>query len=307
LALGAGEAAVEAAQKELEWARLRLRQDVRAVFAAWSAAERRRELVARHHQRLRRLQERLVLRAERGEESQLVAQRFALAVSQVRSALARAEAELTQARGRALSLHPALPPDAMPLLPGLPPVPDSLSGPPRPDLLARHHELEEATLRRRLAGRVLEFPTLVGGWTRIEDGGEDFDGPYLGLSWDLPLFDRNQGDREEAGRRVAIAEARLRLAENEAAARSEAALDGYAALHAAFAEVADTVAMAPAVVEAASAAFLTGEHGTTDLLETLRSVLESQLAALELHTEALAAHRELELSAGRALTGGQSR
>jgi len=45
-----------------------------------------------------------------------------------------------------------------------------------------------------------------------------------------------------------------------------------------------------------------GKRFNTDLLETLRSALEARLAVLDLHSAALAAHRDLELAAGRPLT-----
>ena len=46
--------------------------------------------------------------------------------------------------------------------------------------------------------------------------------------------------------------------------------------------------------DGAEAAFRQGEAGLTDLLETHRSVTEAELAVLDLHEAALAAHRELE-------------
>lgn len=306
LAIDAGEASVEAATRSLQWAELQVRQDMRAVFAEWAVAERRRSLVAQHFESVRELEARLNVRAERGEESQLAARRFALAVTELRTELARSEATLARVRGRALALREDLPPGTVATLPAAPAVPTTLDDTTRPDLLALRHEVEAATLRRRLAGRVLEFPTLVGGWTQISEADQSFDGPYFGVSWDLPLFDRNQGDRHERTRAIAIAQARLQLTEREAEQRRTAALAAYSALHASLIEVVDVVEDAPGLVDAASASFLAGESSMTDLLETLRSVLESQLAALELHAGVLAAHRELELSAGRALIQGDS-
>lgn len=306
LAIDAGEAVVEAASRNLEWARLQVRQNLRAVFAEWAVAERRTALVSQHLESLRELEARLNARAERGEESRLAARRFELAVTEVRTELARSEADLAHVRGRALALREGLSPGAVAVLPDPPPVPSTFEDSDRPDLVALRSEVEAATLRRRLAGRVLEFPTLVAGWTRITAADEDFDGPYFGVSWDVPLFDRNQGDRHEMTRAIEIAQARLHLTEREAAQRRAAALAAYSALHASLVEVTGVVQGAPELVDAASASFLAGESSMTDLLETLRSVLDSQLAALELQARALAAHRELELSAGRALTQGDS-
>jgi outer membrane protein TolC len=281
---------------------------MRAAFAEWALAERRRALVEQLHESLGELAERLNVRAERGEESRLAARRFALAVMEVRTELALSEAEFTRARGRALALRADLSPATMPLLPDPPALEVVVDGETtRPDLLARRSELEGALLERRLAGRVLEFPTLVAGWTRITDAGDDFDGPYLGVAWDVPLFDRNQGDRYRTEQAIAVAEARLRLTESEAEQRRVSAQAAYEVLHRSLAEVSDVVADAPTLVEAASASFLAGESSMTDLLETLRSVLAGQRAVLDLQAETLAAHRELELSMGQILTHGESR
>ena len=54
------------------------------------------------------------------------------------------------------------------------------------------------------------------------------------------------------------------------------------------------------MLDGAEAAFRQGETGVTDLLETHRSVTEAELAMLDLHEAALAAHRELERLAASA-------
>jgi outer membrane protein TolC len=52
------------------------------------------------------------------------------------------------------------------------------------------------------------------------------------------------------------------------------------------------------MLDGAEAAFRLGETSLTDLLETHRSAAEAELAVLELHQAALAAHRDLERLAG---------
>lgn len=313
LAIDASEATLTAAAHDLDTARLAQRQQMRALFAAWAVAEQQRELVARHVEHLRELETRLNVRAARGEESELAARRFALAVSEVRAELGRAEAEALSLRGRARAAREGVPDGARPVLPVLPDVPEApgvlenVGDPRHPDLLARRSEVEAARLRERLAGRVFEFPALLVGWTRLDSSDERFDGPVVGLSWQAPLFDRQQGDREESTRAFALAQARLHQTEREIAQRTGAALEAYATLHARHREVAHVVEQAPDVAEAASASFLAGESSMTDLLDALRSVLASQLASLDLRARALAAHRELESSTGRILTRGDSR
>lgn len=304
LAVDASEAAVRAARHDLAWAELVARQELRAAYARWAVAEQRRERIAQHVATVADLEERLVARAARGEESQLAAGRFALAVTEWRVELARAEADLLAARADAFALRGDLQAPLRPVLPELPPVPDEAETMARPDLLARSEEVEAATLRRRLAGRVLEFPTLIVGWTRVSSFDAVSEGPYLGVAWEAPLFDRRQGAREESARAVEIARARQRRAEIAATQRNLAARETYATLVERLRTVDAVVDGAPAVAEAATASFLVGESNVTDLLETLRSVLSGRLAALHLRADALAAHRELELSVGRALTEG---
>ena len=164
--------------------------------------------------------------------------------------------------------------------------------------------LQQATFKQRLSGRFLEFPELMAGWTRVEVTPGTLDGPVFGVSWRVPLFDRNQGERALAAGNVTIAEARLELAMARARGELEAAYEVYAQLRTAAVEVTAITADAEGLIESATASFVVGENTLTDLLETLRSVLSSQIAALELHYNALEAHRHLEASAGRSLSSG---
>lgn len=307
LAADAAEAGLDAATADVEWIQLDVRQELRQIFADWALADRRRSLLSEHLQGLESLQDRLEARAERGEESRLSAQRFALAVTDVRVELAQAEADLVHRRAAALATRADLTSEAVPVLPRTPAAPASLGDHERPDLRGRRHEVDAAMLKRRLAGRVLRFPSLAFGWTRISSSDEDAEGPWFGVSWEAPLFQRDQGERARATRDLAAAEARLRRAEREAEETGAAALTAYEQLHATLDEVESVAETAPDVASAARDAFLAGESSMTDLLETLRSVLSSQLAALDLKARALEAHRELERSAGRVLTQGGER
>ena len=177
----------------------------------------------------------------------------------------------------------------------------------RPDLKARELDVQRADLLHRLNGRYVEFPALVGGWTVFDGHGTDVDGPVFGLEWSVPLFDRRQGERVRTSREVRVARARLERSRAEAAAELQAARDAYDHLRGVAREVAETTAGAEAVIEAATAEFQAGEATLTDLLETLRSVTDGRLAALELHQKTLAAHRRLEMSVGRPLSDGGPR
>lgn len=301
----ASEARLEAAKANLESEKMSLRSTFRAVFTNWAVAAERARLLRVQFEQVSQVANRFQQRATRGEESGLAAQRLALAASEVRGDLAVAEAELAQARGGALALRGDLPAGVEPVLSELAPISPNLSAAERPDLLAQRNAVRATEFSKRLAGRVFEFPTLEFGWTRIDEQGTEFEGPSIGLSLELPLFDRNQGQRSAMTRLVAVEEARLELLESRAKAEFVAALEAYETLRESALLVENTVRNADEVADAAWASFSAGESTLTDLLETLRSVLGSQLAGLDLKARAHQAHRELELKVGRPLMGGK--
>ena len=296
-AIDATQAALEAARARWEWSRARVRQRLRAAFAEWALAHARETLLRGHVESLASLEERLRARADRGEESPLAAGRLGLALAAARADLATARLEHIHALGRVLALREDLPDDAVPVLPDLPETAVASTDIVRADVRAARLDVEAADARARRAGRFLRFPSLGVGWTRLEGGGETFSGPVLGLSWDLPLFDRDQGDRVEATRTRAVTSARRQRVEAEARAALRTAREAYRSLRTSLDTVESAVSGADDVAAAAAAAFLAGESSTTDLLDALRSVLEARRAALDLRGRALEAHRELELHA----------
>jgi outer membrane protein TolC len=223
----------------------------------------------------------------------LDARRLALAAGEARAELARIEAERSKASGMARAWRPDLPPDAAPELPPLAAATPAAAA-DHPRLTALRAELEAARLNERLAARIVAMPEVVGGWQRQEAGAHVVEGPILGIAWPLPVFDRHRAQRAAARARVEALEAQLTLAERELAAGRSSLLDRYTALRAAAVSARETAADSPAVVVAATAAFQAGEAGLTDFLDTLRSAVAAETAALELHGEALAAQRELE-------------
>lgn len=300
----AAEAGLQAAENDFEWASLQLRVGLRGVYAEWAYAAERRDLLAEHFTVIAQLADRAKTRADTGEESGVAARRLALAAAEVRSELARAEAALADVEAKIHTVQPALQTNARPVRPPLPPVLADTVSTQRPDVVAKRFELEQAQLEKRLSGRFLEFPELSAGWTRVELEPGTLDGPIFGVSWKLPLFDRNQGERVQAKQNVAIAESRLELANARAKAELETAYRAYAELRSAAVEVTDMTASADGLVEAVTAAFQAGENTLTDLLETLRSVLNGRMAALDLHHNALEAHRNLEGAVGKPLSLG---
>ena len=304
----AAEAGLTAAGHRLADRRLRLRAHLRELYARWSFAEERRDLFRDLSERTDRLAARARARTETGEDSGLSARRLELAAAEARSAMAAADVELLGIGAELRTLFPDLGATTRPEPPPLPAAIATLDANDRPDLKAGEVDVEHADLRRRLSGRYVQFPALVGGWTVLdEEGLEGVEGPVLGVEWSLPLFDRRQGERARAERELQVAEARLRLVRSRADAELRAAQEAYAYLREAAEEVVAATAETERVIEAATAEFEVGEATLTDLLETMRSATDSRLAALDLQLDALAAHRALELAVGRALTEGGSR
>ena len=147
----------------------------------------------------------------------------------------------------------------------------------------------------RLATRpILASPELTLGWRRQDLTPGAVDGPIFGVAWSVPLFDRRQAARRSSEAGLEAARARLELAERESTAARTAARTNFTRLAAALADARQELGVTERMLDGAEAAFRQGEAGLTDLLETHRSVTEAELAVLDLHEAALAAHRELE-------------
>lgn len=292
LAVVAAEGEVAAAEARLADELLGVELVLRQVYAEWAVASARAGRLAAHLVRVEELALRQRRRAEAGEASGLDARRLDLAVVELRASLARAEAEAAAAEASARAWRPELPGVVRPELPPLPEAPEAPPG-THPRIAALEAELGAARSSAELARRVLAMPQVVGGWHREEEGGGSADGPIVGLSWPLPLFDRNRAERLAAEARAEVLAARLELVRRQLAGEREGRRGAYRHLRTAALEAEAAAATGAVAVEAASAAFRLGEADLTDLLDTLRSATGAELAALELRESALAAGRDL--------------
>lgn len=298
----AAERGLAAAESRLQAARLRLRLDLRTVYAGWAFAWERRELLAAHLVRVGELAEKARARARAGEIPGLAARRFTLEEAQARTDFGRAEARLAAARGTLAAWVPGVPPDARPAPVPLPPAREApnLS---RPDLVAREREVERAETLRRLSARIFEAPALGLGWKRIEDRSVAASGPVVSAGWTVPLFDRRQADRREAEARLSTARADLELARVRAQAEWAGALAAYERLRTEAAGADRVISGTGDLLAGAAAAYQLGESGLTDLLDTLRAALAARMTVLDVREAALAAQRDLEAAIGRPLSG----
>ena len=294
----AREGEIGAARRRLAYDLLGYRLAMREAYAGWAVADARRQRLSTQAERVESLAEREAVRAERGEASGLEARRLGLAAATLRSRVALAAGASERARAEAAAWHPGLPPNARPVLPELPDAP-SLDG---ADVRVRAAEadLAAAELAQLATRPIVASPEVTVGWRRQDLTPGAVDGPIFGVAWSVPLFDRRQAARQSAGAALAAAGARLELAERESGAARIAASTNFARLANALAEAREELGATERMLDSEEAAFRQGEAGLTDLLETHRSVTEAELALLDLHEAALAAHRELErLAASR--------
>lgn len=294
----AHEGEIGAARRRLAYDLLGYRLAMREAYAGWAVADARRQRLTLQAERVGSLAQREAVRAERGEASGLEARRLGLAAATLRSRVALAAGASERAKAEAAAWHPSLPEDARPVLPELPAAPTLDGADAR--VRAARAEVTAAELGELASRPIVASPEVTVGWQEQDIGLGSVDGPILGVAWSVPLFDRRQAARQSAGATLAAAGARLELAERESAAARNAASTNFARLAAALAEAREELGATELMLDSAEAAFRQGEAGLTDLLETHRSVTEAELAVLDLHEAALAAHRELErLAASR--------
>lgn len=290
---------IEAREGEIGAARRRLTLDLlgyrlamREAYAGWAVAAARWQRLSVQAERVELLAEREAARAERGEASGLQASRLRLAAATLGSRVALAAGASERARGEAAVWHPGLPPDARPVLPELADAPPLNGTDSR--VRAAEAAVTSAELARLATRPILASPELTLGWRRQDLTPGAVDGPIFGVAWSVPLFDRRQAARRSSEAGLEAARARLELAERESTAARTAARTNFARLSGALAEARRELGATERMLDGAEAAFRQGEAGLTDLLETHRSVTEAELAVLDLHEAALAAHRELE-------------
>ena len=195
--IAGADAAVAASEAMVASTRLDVRLELRELFAAWYLAGERERVLRDQLDMARRLADWLRARADQGEAAGVEARRLELEVEVLSHQLAEAIAE-----ARALVTDVS-----DPARPTLAPPPAVADLDDRPDLLALEHRVAEAEARQRISNRVLAPPEITVGWLDLRDDSRSFDGPVLGITWPMPLFDRNQGSRYAASAALDLARA----------------------------------------------------------------------------------------------------
>jgi outer membrane protein, heavy metal efflux system len=303
--VAAGTASLAASSSELEAARLGIRIEMRSVFASWYLATEREVVLAAQLERTRKLAEWLRARADQGEAAGVEARRLELELEVLEREAVAASAATRSARADAASWSGLVTDEVRPVRPFLPPPPSTVEVSGRPDLVALSHRVAELEARYRLSRRLLEPPELSVGWMELRDGQQRYEGPVIGLAWPVPLFDRNQGNREAGKAGVDRAQAEWEAARRRAAAHAQAALAAYSDLYrVSGSERRD--GLDSEVAGSVFAAFEAGEASLTDVLDTLRTTVGVQLSRLDTYSLALEAERQLEAALGRPILPGGS-
>jgi cobalt-zinc-cadmium efflux system outer membrane protein len=304
--VAAADSAVAASRSELDAARLNSRLEMRSLFASWYASIERKAVLEANLERASRLAMWLRARAEQGEAAGVEARRLDLEVEVLEREVAAARAEALARRAAAAAWSDLVTGDVRPVQPLLPPPPRTAEFEDHPDLRALAHRAAAAEARHQLQRRQLEPPGISAGWLKIRDGFRSFDGPVLGVTWPLPVFDRNQGNRQAAAASADRVRSELEAARRRAAQRFEAALASYSDLYRVVVQPGAGV-VEDDVVDVVFAAFEAGEASLTDVLDSLRATIAVQMARLETFAGALAAEHQLEAALGRPiLQGGTS-
>jgi len=302
----AADAGIDASSSELEATRLRVRLELRALFAAWYVAVGHEAVLQTNLDRTRRLADRMRARAQDGESSGLEARRLELEVEALKLEAAAARAEARARRSAVASWSALATGDVDPVRPSLPTPPSSVDIGDHPDIKALSYRAVAAESRHQIQKRVIEPPAISLGWIEIDADVQSFDGPVFGLSWPLPLFDRNQGRRDAASAEVSKARFELEIAQREALQRSRAALASYTELYSTVVS-GSAGGAGPEIVDTMLAVFEAGEASLTDVLDALRATVDVRIARIDTLARALAAERELESALGRPiLSGGNS-
>lgn len=247
-----------------------------------------------------RLEEAVRLQAALGRASEGEAARLALARTSAEVDVARGEVQQAVSRSELLRLV-GLPPESVVSISLAPCTPGETAAPGRPP------ELDEAearvrgweAIRRELGARAIPDLLPEVGLRRM--GGVE--ALYLGLSMELPLFDRNRGAREAARLEARAAGAELEGLERRLAAEQTAALQALQALEAAGSRFDEAWARAlDRAVEATEARYTLGEGTLTELLDGRRARLQALSDQENWRAEWLAWRAQVARTAGRPIT-----
>jgi cobalt-zinc-cadmium efflux system outer membrane protein len=166
----------------------------------------------------------------------------------------------------------------------------------RPDVVAARREVQAAEADRRLSGREALPSPVVGARYAREEGADILLGT---LSFDLPLFNRNQAGRGVAAERAVQASANLSAASQRADQEVRLAMAQLeVAVEAAQAFDNEVVAAAEENLALSTRAYEAGKIGLAELLLMRRGAVEARRDSIEALQELATAEAQVARAAG---------
>lgn len=280
---------MQAEEARIELSKRELVAQVREVFYAAMAAERRQREVERWQARLKELALAISARVRAGDVSRYDENRVAreLALLEGESLAVRGEAESARDGLAALIgqesaellgqvLPPGAPPESLPLVVGRHPLLDALGAEANSAA-----QLQEAASRERWPQVSLGL-----GYKESRQPGMQADGAMISLGVELPLFDRGQGRESTAKQRSRLITAERQLQERRLEVEARAILRRWQASIGAVDALGRE--QSQGLIGMAEAAYEAGEISVMELMDAWRAELDTQL---QLIGSALAARR----------------
>jgi cobalt-zinc-cadmium efflux system outer membrane protein len=221
-------------------------------------------------------------------------QSAAAKLAETRAERERARAKLAAMVGRDDDATGRLIPETPPPLPAL-----QAKLAARPEFAALAARAEAAQTDHQAAQRHLPELTVGVGGKRTDDGMQRDNGNLVMLSFNLPLFDRQQAQDRRSAAQAQAARAELGLARQQAEGELLGLHRQSTQLVAAAARYrSEAVAPSSELVRIAEAAYRAGESTVLELLDAYKGALDAELTALDLEAKARAAGIELDQLTG---------
>ena len=286
--------------------------DMRRRYYELSYVQARKQLISESMPELERVVRALRVREAEGDASRLDRLRGEREIAEVETDLAEAETliSVAQARlagffGEAVSPANLYVQGSLEAAYGLPPIEDAIES----GLTARaDYRMEAEILERfRLEGEAatrqrIPNPVVGAGVKRADVGHQLATGPFLGVSVDLPLFDRGQVESRLADAKASRARARMRIVESQVVSDVRATYEALLQRR----QIArnyrlEAVARSEELLRITRVAYQEGEIGILELMEAIRDAQVTNLRQLELQAAAKLAEVEFDRGIGREL------
>ena len=306
----AGDSAVAATQAEADYELRRIEADVRAAFQELIYAQTRGDAIDQSVDELGELVRILREREQAGEGSKFDLLRAEREIVERESERVGVEALVAQARARiagflgekvsadGIVAEGTL--DASEAVPELRAAIES-SLVTRGDYRRQEARLETLRIEALAAGRQsVPNPVLSGGLKRAYNGVDYVHGPIVSVSVDLPFFNKGQAEKQLAEARAAQEREGRKVLESRILADVRGAHEALL-IHRRAAEQyeRDSGQRAEELGEIAGIAYVEGELGILELLDSVRVAQQSRLRLLELKAAAKSAEIEFDRATGK--------